>query len=133
MSDSSEFVDYVSSLKQKENIDAAREASKHAHEIWKTTTISGKLFSMVDSLRSHEFFALIVDAFRDQNEGNSPNAIFLYNIVRLVVIFMAFAVLHVIGRIIQTLIGAEYEVVEEIIIEEDEAPMKRRSKTNKED
>jgi len=127
MSSGEEFTDYLASIARAEATEAARQESILRHQHWQQTTILGKLTSFIVSLSRSSFFENVADAFRDQQQGTSLNAIILFNVVRICLIFMAVLAVFVIGKVIQRIIGDEI-VVEEVIEIVEEIP---RSSLNK--
>lgn len=129
-SNQDEFGDYLASLAKAEAQEAAHQESILRHQLWQETTILGRLTSLIQSFSKHPFFQAVTDAFRDQQQGQSLNAIILYNAVRIGLIFMAILTVFIIGKLIQKLIGDEI-IIEQVIEIVEEIPKSKAQKKNR--
>ena len=130
MSSTDEFVDYFSSMAREKAMEEARREAVLRHEIWEQTTILGRVSKWTKDMSGNRFFEAVTDAFRDQKEGSSVNVIILFNIARISLIVMAIVSVMYIGRIIQTIIGEEIIVEEEIEIIEEIPIEKKKNRRN---
>lgn len=94
----------------------ADEAMYSAHELWKETTWQGKIVSMVQAVGEHfrPFFLAVADALQEETSSRA-----IGHVVRLIIVVVGVLALYVVANLIQTVIGKEIIIEQEIIIIEE--------------
>lgn len=91
----------------------ADEAMYSAHEKWMETSWLGKIVGLVHSIANHfrPFFLAIADALQEESSARA-----LAHFMRLLIVIVGVVSLYVISNLIQTIIGKEIIIEEEVVI-----------------
>ena len=91
----------------------ADEAMYSAHEQWRETSWQGKFVGLVQSIANHfrPFFLAIADALQEESSSRA-----IAHLVRLLIVIVGVVSLYVIANLIQTIIGKEIIIEEEVVI-----------------
>mmetsp|Transcript_8526 Transcript_8526/g.10686 ORF Transcript_8526/g.10686 Transcript_8526/m.10686 type:complete len:166 (+) Transcript_8526:122-619(+) len=112
--DHPEFFDYAQRIEDQRLF--------NAHQEWKHNTFFGKLTTSVLSYaQNSDFFGAIADGLSYQNDNGSyvsPYARTISICLVLSIVIVGIVGVYAIGNIVQTLIGDEIVIEQEIIIEE---------------
>uniref|UniRef100_A0A7S2RDJ7 Uncharacterized protein n=1 Tax=Eucampia antarctica TaxID=49252 RepID=A0A7S2RDJ7_9STRA len=88
-----------------------------SQRIWRETTIPGRMVSFVRFLVDNEFVHSVIESLRDKPGGESVSLRVLKMFAKLSIVLMMMASIHAFANVIQTLIGKELVVEQEVIIE----------------
>ena len=141
MADKSEdFVDYIDSLKRKEQLQKKEALAATLRQEWRETTWAGALIASVEGLGIANFFQAIGESFA---EGEDSTSFYLTGILyKIGVITASTLSVYVLGWIVRQITGDEIVVEQEVVIveeitrsqvesEERAAPSIRRGKKKK--
>jgi len=87
-----------------------------AHELWKETTWPGKIVGMIQAVGRHfqPFFTAVSETLQEEKSVRV-----LGHFIRLVIVIMGVLALYVIANLIQTVIGKEIVIEQEVVIIEE--------------
>lgn len=87
-----------------------------AHERWRQTTWQGKIVTFIQAIGNHfkPFFLAVSDALQEENSKRA-----LGHFVRFVMVVMGILALYAIANLIQTVIGKEIVIEQEVVIIEE--------------
>mmetsp|Transcript_8034 Transcript_8034/g.16603 ORF Transcript_8034/g.16603 Transcript_8034/m.16603 type:complete len:192 (+) Transcript_8034:165-740(+) len=116
-----DFGGYMEEIERLEQDERMYEEKLRAHEEWRNTTISGWCVKQVMAFSRHlaPFFVLVRDALRDTSGGgtySSANQVLAYLGVRMVFVLGLMSVVYAGSRVVQLLLGQDFEVVQEVVI-----------------
>jgi len=117
-----DFGGYMQEMDHRERDERAFEAKLRAHDDWRKNTWGGLAVRTIQGLsRNHlkPLFLAVQDALRNtSNSSNNSTAaqMAMYVGVRVFLIVLLLAFVYVGARIMQLVIGSDYEVVEEIVV-----------------
>mmetsp|Transcript_7421 Transcript_7421/g.13069 ORF Transcript_7421/g.13069 Transcript_7421/m.13069 type:complete len:141 (-) Transcript_7421:794-1216(-) len=133
-----DFIDYLDSIKRKENRARDEElAAKHRKE-WRETTWAGMIIAFVEKIGAASFFEAIGNSFE---EGEDSTSFYLTSLVyKIGMIASSILFVYMIGWILRMITGDEIVVEQEVVIveeitrsqlEAEERAAKRKSKKDK--
>ena len=118
-----DFGGYMQEIDHREREEKAFEAKLKAHDNWRQNTWGGFAVRTIQGFsRNHlnPFFLAVQDTLRDTSSNNNNDStatqIVMYVGVRVFLIVLFLAFIFVGAKIMQVVIGSDYEVVEEIIV-----------------
>lgn len=135
-----DFGGYMEEMERRERDERLYEAKLNAHEEWRQTTWAGFGVRMVQKIGKHfgPFFLAIQNALDEtsQDDGNTSIArIAAYLGIRMALVIGLLMAAYVGGKVLQLLIGSDYEIVEEVVIvhehETEEEAAKARAGTTR--
>jgi hypothetical protein len=135
-----DFGGYVQEMERREREEHLYEAKLNAHEHWRQTTWAGFFVRKTFEIGKHfePFLIAIRDALDETStdeSGQSLAKIMTYIGIRMLLVIGLLSCFYVAGKIIQLLIGGDYEIVEEIVIvhehESEKAAAKARAATTR--
>mmetsp|Transcript_15033 Transcript_15033/g.22155 ORF Transcript_15033/g.22155 Transcript_15033/m.22155 type:complete len:150 (-) Transcript_15033:60-509(-) len=118
-SNDGDFVDYFDSMVKRQAEEEELNFQMEQHEIWKTTTLTGRLVSLVQNFGKSPFITALVDSFRNQEGGTSWNMILLRNVARLMILAFGIVTILSLSKIWQAVVGKEIVYEQEIVIVEE--------------
>ena len=118
MADKSEdFVDYIDSLKRKEQLQKTEALAATLRQEWRDTTWAGALIASVEGLGIANFFQAIGESFE---EGEDSTSFYLTGILyKIGVITASILSVYVLGWIVRQITGDEIIVEQEVVIVEE--------------
>mmetsp|Transcript_26281 Transcript_26281/g.72214 ORF Transcript_26281/g.72214 Transcript_26281/m.72214 type:complete len:200 (-) Transcript_26281:732-1331(-) len=127
-----DFGGYMQEMDRMEREDRAYEAKLRSHEEWRQNTWGGYAVRKIQGLAYHlkPFFLAVQDALHESSGGSSDywnanaNAnihssvtrVLTYVGVRMFLILVLLAVFYVGAKVMELVVGSDYEVVEEIVV-----------------
>ncbi|KAL9183728.1 hypothetical protein ACHAXT_004584 [Thalassiosira profunda] len=118
MSDAeSDFVDYIDSLKRKEQAEQHRARVAQLRQEWRETTWAGYLIWTVESLGIAGFFEAIGNSFEKGEDSASYHATRL--VYKIGIIAAGIIGVYVVGWIVRMITGEEFVVEQEVVIVEE--------------
>ena len=135
-----DFGGYMEEMERRERDERLYEAKLNAHEEWRQRTWAGFGVRMVQKIGKHfgPFFLAIQNALDEtsQDDGeNSISRIAAYLGIRMAIVIGLLVAAYAGGKVLQLLIGSDYEIVEEIVIvhehETEEEAAKARASTTR--
>lgn len=117
MSKESEFLDYIDSIKRKEQQKEEEEKIKQWKKEWRETTYAGMIIALVERSGAAGFFEAIADALEGGEDRASFYAIKI--IYRVGIITSCIMFVFVIGYIFKMLFGDEIVIEQEVVVVEE--------------
>ncbi|VEU34939.1 unnamed protein product [Pseudo-nitzschia multistriata] len=134
-SDFGGWMDAMASIEEEER---RYEEKLREHEVWKQNTWSGLAVRKIQGMAYHfkPFFLAVQDALRETSGNDSSTThVLMYVVVRIVVVVVMMILCYIGAKVLQLLVGGDYEVVEEIVVvhehETEEEAAKARAKTTR--
>ena len=115
--ENNEFLDYVDSVKRKEQEKEDWERTLQLKKEWRETTYAGMLFAFVERSGMAKFFEAIADSLEGGEDRASFYAIKI--IYRVGIITSAIMFVFVVGYIFKMLLGDEIVIEQEVVIVEE--------------
>jgi len=111
-----DFDGYMEARAAEEAQQQADEEMYAAHQIWKETTWQGKIVSLLQAFGNHfqPFFLAVSDALKEEKAARM-----IGHLIRLVIVIVGVLTLYIIASLIQTMIGKEIVIEQEIVIIEE--------------
>lgn len=114
-----DFGGYVEELKRMEEEEARYEAKLNAHEEWRQTTWSGTAVRKIQGLALHfkPFLLAVQDAMSAHDHGDrNLTQVVAYIGIRMMFVLLMLLILFTGSKLFQTLIGGDFEIVQEVVI-----------------
>lgn len=114
--DENPFEGYNDAINEAMARQQADEEMYAAHEEWKATTWQGKTVSLIQAIGHHfrPFFLAVSESLQEEKSTR-----ILGHIVRIIIVLVGIVALYVAAHLIQTLIGKEIVIEQEIVIIEE--------------
>ena len=111
-----DFEGYMEGMAASAARQQADEEMYAAHELWKQTTWQGKIASFIQAVGQHfrPFFMAVAEALQEEKSKRAVG-----NFVRFLIVMMGIIALYAIANLIQTMIGKEIVIEQEVVIIEE--------------
>eukprot|EP00536_Pseudo-nitzschia_multiseries_P008963 jgi/Psemu1/297104/fgenesh1_pm.239_\ len=136
-----DFGGYMQEMNRLEREERAYDAKLRAHDEWRQSTWGGFAVRKIQGLAYHfkPFFLAVQDALRESGNGDGSSSTatggMMYVGVRMFLVVLFLAICYVGAKVLQLLVGSDYEVVQEIVIvhehETEEEAAKARAATTR--
>jgi len=115
--ESLEFENFMENLQKRQDEEAFMEEMMARHEIWRQTTLMGRIVMFMQYLARHQFVVSFVKVIEEsQADDKTLYGIFLINVGRIILIGMIFGFMYLMGYVIKLLIGEEIVIEERVVI-----------------
>lgn len=135
-----DFSGYMQEMERREHQEHLYEAKLHRHEVWRQTTWAGYFVTQVQTIGKQflPFLLAIQDALEESSDPDStkgPTEIAIYLGIRMTFVILILMMVHALAKVVQLLIGTNYEVIQEVVIyhehESEEEAARARATTSR--
>ena len=135
-----DFQGYFEELERRDQEAQEYAAKLSAHEEWRQTTWGGFCVRQIQALgkKFEPFLEAVQDALDETQRNDSPSSlskIAIYLGIRMVFVLGVLTMVYIGAKILQLLVGSDYEIVEEVVVvhehDTEEEAAKARAKTTR--